>query len=83
MFHYVYILRSIQFKKLYIGYTSRKLNVRLEEHNSGKTFFTSQYTPWKLIYFEGYLTEKQARAREKMLKQYGSSWQKLKKRIMD
>lgn len=57
MFHYLYILRSEKYNKFYIGFTSRKLNIRLEEHNSGKVSFTSRYLPWKLVYFEGYLTE--------------------------
>jgi len=80
----VYILKSEIFtRKLYIGFTSRKISSRLLEHNQGKVDFTKQYKPWRLIYCEVYLSEKDARAREKMLKQYGSSWGHLKKRLND
>ncbi|NDV63399.1 GIY-YIG nuclease family protein [Puniceicoccales bacterium CK1056] len=47
-FHYVYILRSIPFPtQTYIGYTN-DLNRRLRRHNSGKTFHTGKFCPWKI-----------------------------------
>jgi len=67
MFYYVYILQSIKNSKLYIGYT-RDLKKRLQEHNRGLVFSTKAYKPWRLIFFEAYRNEKDARRRERYLK---------------
>ena len=66
--HYVYILQSLKKTNwLYKGSTS-DLKRRFTEHNSGKNFSTSPYTPFKLIYYEAYLLKSDAEAREKYLK---------------
>ena len=67
MFHYTYILESIADGKRYIGYTSN-LKKRLVEHNDGKNFSTKFRRPFKLIYFEGCLNQKDAQRRERYLK---------------
>lgn len=77
---YVYLLESEKTRWLYIGYTSN-LSKRLEEHNSGKNYSTKKYLPVRLIYYEAYYSQLDAIDREKHLKQYGSSLQKLKERI--
>lgn len=83
MYH-VYILKSdLNQKKFYIGYTSRHVEVRLKEHNDGKIHSTKFDRPWKIIYYEAYETARKARIRENKLKQYGSAWGHLKKRILD
>ncbi len=64
---YVYYLKSNNFKETYIGYTT-DLRKRLEEHNSGLTPSTRRYKPWKLIYYEACLNEKDAKRREGYLK---------------
>jgi putative endonuclease len=48
MFH-VYILYSPSLQKYYIGSTQH-LNIRLEEHNRGKSPFTKSGMPWNLIH---------------------------------
>lgn len=53
----------------------------MQEHTNGKVFTTAKYLPVKLVYYEAYRSEKDAFQREKMLKRYGSSWNKLKRRI--
>ncbi|HBM15088.1 MAG TPA: hypothetical protein DD381_01865 [Lentisphaeria bacterium] len=58
---YVYIL-ELNNAQLYTGYTS-DLKRRLAEHNSGNVKFTSQRLPVKLIYYEAYLDEDDARNR--------------------
>lgn len=66
--YYVYILQSIrQPNWLYKGSTSN-LRKRFIEHNKGKNFSTAPYAPFKLIYYEAYLLEQDAEAREKYLK---------------
>ena len=63
----MYIIQSIKDKTLYKGSTS-DLKKRLQEHNAGKGFYTSQHKPYKLIYYEAYLLKSDAEAREKYLK---------------
>lgn len=78
--HYVYLLKSINTHKIYIGYTSN-LRKRLKEHMLGKTYTTKRFLPIRCVYYEAYYCKTDAKLREKMLKQYGSSLQKLKSRI--
>jgi len=44
------------------------IEVRLKEHNAGKTRSTKGFIPWKLIYKEGVSTRLEARKREIYLK---------------
>ncbi|MEK7580482.1 MAG: GIY-YIG nuclease family protein [Patescibacteria group bacterium] len=67
MFYYIYLLQSLKNDTLYIGFTEN-LRKRLQEHNRGLNFSTKPFKPWKLIHYEAYLNEKDARRREKYLK---------------
>lgn len=67
MWHYVYILQSKNDGNFYTGCTNN-LNRRFKEHNKGKTLSTRLRAPFKLIYYEVCLNEKDAYAREKYLK---------------
>lgn len=67
MFHYVYVLQSLKNNSFYIGYTS-DLRKRFKQHNIGADEYTKKYLPWQLIHYEAYLSEKDARRREKYLK---------------
>lgn len=78
---YVYVL-TMNIGQLYIGSTGN-LRKRIEQHKSGEVSTTKKYLPVKLIYYECYLSEKDARHRESMLKKYGSTWSHLKHRIKD
>ena len=65
---YVYSLQSINFSDhKYIGF-SKNIEQRLQEHNSGKSIFTSKYKPWKLIGYFAFDEEIKARCFEKYLK---------------
>ena len=64
---YVYIIESIKYGELYSGYTA-DLKKRLQKHNQGLNISTKRYKPWKIIYYEACLNEKDARRREKYLK---------------
>lgn len=66
-FYYVYILLSLKDSKWYTGYTG-DLKKRIKEHNNGQNYSTKHRRPFKLIYFEGCINEKDAKAREKYLK---------------
>jgi len=67
MFYYVYVLKSEKDGNWYTGCTNN-LKRRLKEHNEGKTRSSKGREPFKLIYYEAGLSEKDARAREKYLK---------------
>ncbi len=66
----VYILQSVRFmKRHYIGYTNN-LEVRMEQHNSGKTESLLRYIPMRVIHIEEYKTRLEAMRREKQIKSY-------------
>ena len=62
-----YVLKSRRFLKSYVGIAQDE-NKRLEEHNSGKSFYTRRYLPWDIIYTEAFNTREEARKREKYFK---------------
>ena len=71
---FVYVIRSAVDKRFYVGLCA-DLERRLKEHNSGKTFSTKAYRPWKLFFFETYPTRIEARKREIYLKSgVGKEW---------
>lgn len=78
---YVYILRSLKNKELYIGHTS-DLKKRLTEHNQGLNFSTKRYMPWEVIYYEACKEETDAKRREKYLKTTQGN-RLIKRRIKD
>lgn len=73
--HYVYVLKNRFTKELYYGYTN-DVDRRLKEHNQAND-------QWNLIYFEAYLSGKDARTRERHLKHYGQARSHLKNRTSD
>jgi putative endonuclease len=78
--YYVYVLKSQKHRRLYYGFSSDLMN-RIKEHNSGYVPSTKSSIPWKLIYYEAYLSEDDAKTREKQLKNYESAFGFLRKRI--
>lgn len=64
---YVYVIQSEKDKRFYVG-MSENVEIRLNQHNSGKTKSTKGYKPWKLLFFEEFETRQEARKREKYLK---------------
>lgn len=65
--HYCYILLSSKSHIFYFGSTSN-LKVRFALHNSGKVTSTRPHAPWKLVWYAGFITEKEARDFEHYLK---------------
>ena len=66
--YYVYVIESLKNRKRYVGFTSKPVSVRLEEHNRGTNKWTGQNRPFKLVYYEEFESEKEARRREKFFK---------------
>ena len=71
--HYVYVTKDTKRNTVYIGY-STNVQQRLKQHQANNQDI-------KLIYYEAYKCEPEARNREKRLKMYGSAWRALKQRL--
>ena len=79
--YYFYLLQSIKEPtEIYTGSTNN-LKLRLSEHNQGKVNSTRRYMLWRLVYYEAYLSEKDARIREQKFKRHGKGNDELKKRL--
>jgi len=76
------MLESVKDGSYYIGSTS-DLRRRLEEHNNGKSKSTKSRGPFKLIYYEAYISEKDAKHREHNLKLGSRALAQLRKRLED
>lgn len=77
---YVYVLKSEKDDSLYIGYTS-DLKRRFVEHNSKLNKSTKYKAPFKLVYYEAYHSDKDAKYREDNLKLFANSYTQLKRRL--
>ena len=77
---FVYILKSLKDKDLYIGYTSN-LRKRFAEHNSGLSRSTKSRAPLHLVYYEAYASQTEAKHREENLKLHGRARLQLLRRI--
>lgn len=64
---YVYILLSLKDKKFYVGFTTDLKN-RLSRHARGEVKSTTYRRPLKLIHYEYFINEADAKAREVFLK---------------
>ncbi len=70
MFHYVYILQSINnTDKYYVGYTTN-IKYRLIEHNEGGVYSTAKHKPWKINNAISFIEKEKALAFEKYLKSH-------------
>jgi putative endonuclease len=79
--YYVYLLQNVNDHSWYIGY-SADLKQRVERHNKGDgARTTSRKSDWRLIYYEAYLDERDAKGRERFLKS-GSDRRFLKKQLV-
>ena len=65
--YYVYILKSKVNDCFYRGSTT-DLKKRLLDHNDGKVRSTKAGMPWKLVYYEAFLSKSDARREEIFLK---------------
>jgi len=67
MIYYIYILKSINSGKYYVGFTGN-LEQRIRSHNLGLQRWTRNKGPWELVYAEEFPDKKSAIMREKALK---------------
>jgi len=64
---WIYAIVSEKDKIVYVG-MSTDCGLRLKEHNSGKSKYTSGHIPWRLFYKEYVGDSSKAREREKYFK---------------
>jgi putative endonuclease len=79
---YIYILRSVSDRSLYVGYTP-DLRARLIKHNKGYVVSTRNSRPWELTYYEAYKSKNDAVRREKALKLHAKAMTQLKSRLRE
>ena len=65
--YYTYILYSSKSKIFYYGFT-KDIKKRLNEHNTGISPATKPYIPWELVWYCGFVKEKDAKDFELYLK---------------
>jgi putative endonuclease len=65
--YYVYAIRSLSRKYIYVGITDN-VERRVLEHNTGRNKTTKPYRPFKLLFVESFDTRELARKKEKYLK---------------
>jgi len=65
----VYIIKSIESKKYYVGCTNN-LERRLSEHNKGYNVATEKDKPWVVVHLEKFNNKQEAYLREKKIKSY-------------
>ncbi|MDD4351394.1 MAG: GIY-YIG nuclease family protein [Candidatus Gracilibacteria bacterium] len=80
---YFYILQSSKDTNYFYKGSTNNMDRRLAQHNNKKVISSTPYAPFKLVYYEAYLTEAAARGREKSVKQSGSISVPLLKRIKE
>jgi len=76
---YVYVLRSLKDKKLYIGKTSN-LRQRFKEHNSGLVPSTKGRKPFELLFYEGFKDKTDA-GRDELFYKSGFGKEALKSKL--
>jgi len=80
--YYVYILKSLKDGKIYTGFSSN-LKRRLSEHTQGIVKSTKNRRPLKLICYQAFVSEIDAKNEEKYLKSGSKARNALKLRIKE
>ena len=74
MKYYCYIISNKNRTVLYIGYTE-DWKQRFKDHKNGRgTVFTKRYNIHYLIHLEDFESKKEAKSREKQLKNWHKEW---------
>ena len=72
--YYIYILSNKNRTVLYIGYTEN-MKRRIIQHKRGTgSLFTKNYNAHELIYFEEFRVKRNAKNRERQLKNWHREW---------
>ena len=65
---FVYVLKSANSGKSYVGVTSKTVGERLAEHNLGSNAWTRNNGPFNIVYYESYYCKQDALHRELFFK---------------
>lgn len=79
--YYVYVIFSKKIRKRYVGIT-KNIKKRVYEHKTKQSRFTSSTNDWKLVYYEVFISKKDAYTEEKFLKT-GQGRERLKYLLTD
>jgi putative endonuclease len=77
----VYLAKSLKNNKVYAGFTKKDPAQRVKEHNTNSNKWSRANKPLKLVYYETFICEADARRREKFFK--SGVGKKLKKIIIE
>ena len=75
MAYFVYIIQSEVDNTYYKGFTENP-DQRVWQHNNGESRYTSNKTPWRLVYLEECETKREALIREKQIKRFNTQYLK-------
>lgn len=65
---HVYVLKSLRNGKRYVGFTTKSIQKRMQQHESGSTRWTKYNGPFEMIYSEEHENSTEGRKRERFLK---------------
>ncbi|HBH20369.1 MAG TPA: excinuclease ABC subunit C [Candidatus Peribacter riflensis] len=80
---YFYVLQSTKNPDYFYKGSTDNLQRRLRQHNQSLVTSTKPFGPFRLVYYEAYLSEHGARIREASVKKSGSVSVPLLRRIRD
>ena len=80
---YFYVLQSKNKPDYFYKGSTNNLRRRFNQHNKGEVDSTQPYKPFRVVYYEAYISEHAAHTRESSVKTSGSVWAPLMKRIKE
>jgi len=80
---YFYILQSLKDPEYFYKGSTNDKDRRLKQHNNGEVNSTRPYLPFRIVYYEAYVSEKVAHLRESSVKNSGSVSVPLMRRIKE
>ena len=69
--YYTYILYATKYDRYYVGQTN-SISKRLVRHNAGYVKSTKKFKPWKMVYYEKFITRKESLRKETEIKKWKS-----------
>jgi putative endonuclease len=78
---YFYILESLKTPKYFYKGSTNDLRRRFTEHQTGVADATRPHRPFRIVYYEAYISEYAARHREASVKKSGAVWGALMARV--